>query len=150
MQQLLYYSEFKDTAVDWVFTFLSAALGCAFHPATEPHQASILYSNEQGKTGQFHIPHRREYYESSAEHSLSPDGYWVPSQAAGTSDTIDYIGLVFRLLTLVDEMAVAADARNEFGNITANSQLRRGEFGDLPMVDRAVQELKRKLIDGFF
>ncbi len=61
--------------------------------------------------------------------------------------TIDYIGLISRLLTLTDELNRPDDARDELGNLAPGLYFPRLAFRDHPSVDEAVQTLKQQLVE---
>lgn len=150
MQKILYYAEVKDPAVNWVFKFFSTAIGCSFRQTSDLNLASVVYSNSSNQVlaEQLHIPVWQEYYDSTVEHNLDTNGHWVPWNMQDVAvPRIDYVGLVFRLLTLMDELIIANNARDELGNFTVNLHLPVIESSDHPMIDKAVQEFKRELIE---
>ncbi len=147
MQQIHYYSEVKEPAVDWVFKFFSAAIGCTFRPITDAKSASIVYANMLVNAEQFRIPVWRGYYDSTIEHYLHPSGYWVPKDIRETEPLMDYVGQVFRLLTLMDELTSPTTARDKLGNLALGTNFPRLEFRDRPMVDEVVQIFKQKLVE---
>lgn len=149
MQKILYYSEMKDSAVDWVFKFFSMAIGCAFQSTSEPHLAAVVYTNGLVDVEQLRIPIWHKYYDSTAEHCLGSNGYWVPREMRDAEAPVDYVGLVFRLLTLVDELTIPTEARERFGNLL-RVNFPRSEFRNRPMVDEAVQALKQQLVERGF
>lgn len=147
MQEIVYYSERSDLAVDWVFHIFSTFIGCAFRPACDRNDASLLYTDTPGEVQQLHIPIWPEYYESAAEHYIGSGGYWMPVHTQkNTEAEVDYIGLVFRLLTLTDELHIPSAERDPFGNIFTSKGFPRSTFRDCAMVDKAVQALKEALI----
>ena len=146
MQKILYYSEVKDPAVDWVFTFFSAAIGCTFLPTTEPKSAAVVYSNMQVRDDQFRIPVWYGYYDSHCEHYLQHNGYWIPREMQDSEPIIDYVGLAFRLLTLADEVSISLDLRDQTGNLSPELAFPRLDFRDRPMVDEVVHAMKQQLV----
>lgn len=149
MQQIGYYSEVKDPAVDWVFKFFSTAIGCAFLRTTEPQLASVVYANMQVRADQLRIPIWFGYYDANSEHCLHRSGYWVPVEMRDAGLSIDYVGLVFRLLTLADELTISSDFRDQMGNLSPGLAFPRLDFRGRPMVDEVVHALKQQLIkDG--
>ena len=146
MQTILYYSELKEPAVDWIFSFCSLSIGCRFRTTPDRSLASVVYSNEPTTTEQFRIPIWHDYYNSMIEHCLSIDGYWVPLQMQHCGPKIDYLGLVYRLLTLSDERIISANDRDQFGNVLIRSGFPRSKFCEQAMVDVAVQAFKQELV----
>ena len=146
-QKIFYYSEFDHPAVDWVFKFFSTAIGCTFYPATELRQASVVYTSISVEAEQVHIPVWHEYYDQQRTDCALHDGYWIPETRREVACSIDYVGLVFRLLTLMDELNVPESARDPLGNLPLDLQLPRFTFCDRPMVDEVVQAFKKKLIE---
>ena len=147
MKHLSYYSEIKDPAVDWVFRFLSTAIGCRFYPVTELDQASVVYSNLPAQGDQLQIPIWTPCYNGTYTHFILPIGYWLPDYAAVSAVSTDFISLVLRLLTLADEIALPDNMRDRLGNLSTHSAFPRSAYGDLPMVDMAVQQFKQKLVE---
>lgn len=150
MQELLYYSEMEDPVISWIFKFFSTAIGCRFLPTTEPHLASVVYSNMQVDAGQLQIPVWHGYYDSNVEHCLHPSGYWAPAEVQDVQPAVDYVGLVYRLLALVDELTLPHEARDQLGNLALNVNVPRLKFRDRPMVDEAVHAFKQKLVERGF
>lgn len=145
IQKISYYSEWHNPAVEWVFRFFSSAIGCTFCPAKEIDQAVVVYTKAPAQKEQFHIPFRREYYDRTQRFCLY-NGYWVPETACKSAFPLDYVGLVFRLLTLMDELNIPDTQRDSLGNLQLYRQIPRLEFGDRPMADEAVQSLKQELV----
>jgi hypothetical protein len=147
MQQILYYSEVKDPVVNWVFKFFSTAIGCAFRPTAEVNLASVVYTNMRVKGDQLRIPVWHGYYDGSTKHTLDRNGYWVPVERRDSEAPIDCVGLVFRLLTFTDELAVPDAIRDPFGNLSPHLTFPRLDFRDRPMVDVVVAALKQQLVE---
>lgn len=144
-QKIYYYSEFNSHVVEWVFRFFSSAIGCTFCAVKELSQAAVVYAKAPGQGKQLHIPFRDEYYDQRQRFCLY-NGYWVPETMRVAALPIDYVGLVFRLLTLMDELNVPKAQRDPLGNLQLDLQIPRLEFCDRPMVDEVVQAFKQELI----
>lgn len=140
MKHISYYSESKDPLIDWGFRFLSTALGCRFYPVAEPSHASVIYTTMPIHGDQVHIPYWARYYERTQKFFLHPDG------VTDSATVIDYIGLIVRLLTLMDEIALSDEARDQLGNLSTVVSFPRLAHADRPMVDMAVQQVKQLLI----
>ena len=147
MRKILYYSDLTNPCIDWVFEFFSTSIGCAFHRTPERHLASIVYSTQSTDSTQFHIPVWNEYYDKNAEHCLNRGHYWVPVGMQDTNLFIDYVGFVFRLLNLFDELVIPSTDRDSLGNLLIKVHPRRMEFLDRPMVDEVLQIFKQKLVE---
>jgi len=145
MQKILYYAEWHSPAVEWVFRFFSSAIGCTFSPTHEMNQAVVVYTKTPGQREQLHIPFRPEYYDKQQWFCLY-NGYWVPASARAAAFPLDYVGLVFRLLTLMDEQNVPDTQRDPLGNLQLHLQVPRLEFCNRPMVDEVVQSFKQGLV----
>ncbi len=145
IQKILYYSEWNNPAVEWVFRFFSSTIGCTFCATKEIDQAVIVYTKAPAQKEQHHIPLREEYYDKKQRFCLY-NGYWVPEAARRRAFPLDYVGLVFRLLTLMDELNVPDAQRDALGNLPLDLRIPRLQFCDRPMVDEAVQSFKQELI----
>ncbi len=146
MRYISYYSEVKDPAVDWVFSFLSTAIGCKFYSVPEVDLASVVYADMPVNANQLQIPTWTGYYDNTQKHSFHSGGYWMPDNVREIVSNIDFIGLIFRLLTLADEIALPNEARDRLGNLSTNIEFPRLEGSDRPLVDIAIHKLKQQLI----
>lgn len=147
MQKILYYSDVESPSLDWIFQYCSLALGCAFRRTSERRQAAVVYTNAEVEEGQLRIPAWPAYYEKTAGHCLNRQGYWVPEEMQETGELIDYLGLIFRLLNLYDELMVQSGQRDVRGNLALDLTLPRLEFRERPMVDEVLQNFKQRLLE---
>lgn len=146
MQQIPYHAQRNAPQVEWVFQFFSLALGCAFVPVTDPEQAAIIYGERPIAPGQVHIPIWQACYNAHEPHDITPQGY-LPQAMPATSGPRDSVGLVFRLLNLLDEQALPEQVRDPLGNLTPGGAFRSGEARLRPLADEAVQAFKQLLVE---
>jgi hypothetical protein len=147
MQTILYATDVENPALDWIFQYCSLAVGCVFKRTTERQQAAVVYTNAEVEEGQLRVPVWPAYYEKAAAHCLNRRGYWVPEEMRETEDLIDYLGLMFRLLNIYDELLVPSHQRDERGNLALDLVLPRLEFRERPMVDEVLHLFKRRLVE---
>lgn len=149
MQQVPYYAQMNAPQVDWVFRFFSLALGCAFVPVADPEQAAIVYAERDGPMppGPLQIPVWQACYHAQEPRDVPTKEYRAPGGMQAASGPLDYVGLVFRLLNLLDEQALPEHARDPLGNLTPGFDFRSGEARLRPLVDEAVQAFKQRLVE---
>lgn len=134
--------------INYVLSEVANRIGCIFyiylsHP---PEEIDIYYGAQPASYGLHLMFHEPSYSKSKLEYeAFGSDYFWCPKGTRIGSD-VDFIGGIFRLLTMVDENHVLDSKRDKRGIFLVDHLSKeRALMSGKPLVECHVEELTKML-----